>query len=199
MRQPVHDPQRVRVLGIDSGFATLGLAVVEGNPELGIQSARLVRLEFHGTKKSEKKVRRMIRVCTDDARRIRSFLADVGAVIDQERPVALAVEWYQPNPKQGGFANSAWKAAITVGALLSLGRSSKLAVLEQLPADVKRLVGNNQASKLEVQAWLCAHLAGFEAAISKIAASKREHPADAAAHALIALSELAERRRDAAL
>lgn len=193
----------MRILGIDSGFATMGLAVVERAP-LGESMHKLVHLEFHGTEKVEKKARRMIRACTDDARRVLEMVGAVEQVVREHeargRPIqAIAVEWFAPNPRQKGFASGGWKAAISVGAVMGLACGRRLPVLEQLPGDIKSLVGDRGASKAEVEAWLVANLRGFREAIARIPRSKREHPSDAAAHALVGLLEMEARRKAAGL
>ena len=199
MREPIKTLDRiVRVAGIDSGFATLGLAIVEGDPR-SWKDASLLHLVSLVTKKADKKARKQMRVCTDDVSRIRDLAKKVGHDLEGFGAQAIAVEWFTPNPRQGGFASGGWKAAITVGALLSLGWERRLAVLDQLPLDVKALVGSRSASKQDVEDWLRANLAGFSAEIDKISKTHREHAADAAAHALIGLRELGERREAAAL
>lgn len=199
MRNPIQQNEAlVRVMGIDSGFATLGLAVVEGSPS-DWRHAQLLTLRSVATRKAVKKARKQMRVCTDDVSRIRAMVREVEDVLDTQGAAAIAVEWFTPNPRQGGFASGGWKAAITVGGLLTLGWARRLAVLEQLPSDVKALVGNRSASKQDVEDWLRTNLSGFREAIDAINKTQREHAADAAAHALIGLRELGERREAAAL
>lgn len=199
MRSPVQRGREAVVTGVDSGFATLGIATVIGDPALGVAGARLVRLEFHGTEKADKKARKLVRVSTDDHRRVVLMSDAVASAVDKDASDALAVEWFMPNPKQGGFGSGGWKAAITVGAVLRVGREREIAVLDQLPADTKALVGSRSASKEDVTAWLCEHLRGFQEAVEKIPKTKREHPSDAAAHALVGLIELGARRQAAGL
>jgi len=202
-RTPVPDPARDIVIGVDGGLANVGIAVVSGiargTREQVLASARLEHLCHVKTEKLEKKMRTKIRVSTDDRTRIEKLAAVLAATAQTWPPQAIAVEWYVPNPRQMGFASGGWKTAIFVGAALGVARGLGVACLDQLPADVKALVGDRSASKEDVEAWLCEHLPGFAEMISEIARTNREHPSDGAAHGMIGLVELAERRRAAGL
>lgn len=200
-RTPVQRGTELVVVGVDTGLATLGIASVQGDPALGVRGARCIRLEYQHTKKLTKKMRELVRTSTDDRNRV-DFLVDaVERVVEIDAAHALAVEWFAPNPKQKGFASGAWKAAVTVGGCLRLGRGRRMATMEQLPSDVKKLVGTQSASKADITAWLCDHLAGFREALAALdlGEADEEHPSDAAGHALVGLIELGKRRRDAAL
>lgn len=199
----IHRPDVV--VGVDGGLASVGIAVVSGlargSREAVIRSACVQRLEYASTKKIEKKLRTKVRASTDDRSRIEDLTDTLTRVVREcpAPPVALAIEWYVPNPKQRGFASGAWKTAIMVGAALGVARGLGIAALDQLPGDVKQLVGSASASKDDVEAWLAEHVPGFSTQIQRFARTNREHPSDAAAHAVLGLVELAERRRAAGL
>lgn len=203
---PAAPSERISILAIDSGLASLGLCVVAGHLEGGVAGLRVEVLEVFKTQKADKKARRKIRVSTDDHRRIDEFMDRVLNQIRKAKPTVLVVEWYAPmirSAKSQTGANG-WKAALVVGAVLGVGRALGIPVLEQLSGD-KRQLGKDFGAKVvsggkeDVEAWLSKHLPGFKQAIAKIAKSHREHPTDAAAHAVLALREVCERRLEAAL
>lgn len=212
MRQAVRGrSSRIVVVGIDAGMATMGVAAVSG--ELGGRASRFAceGLWFYATKKADKKLRRAIRVSTDDRTRIDELLDRCIRLVVGVRASAIALEWYQPTSSHSSLRGqeqrqsaNGWKAALTVGGVLGIGRAIGVPVLEQLSLDRRKLGRDTDqpvasGGKQDVEDWLREHLAGFTGAIDAIAKSHREHPSDAAAHAVLAFAELAERRRAAAL
>ncbi len=195
-----------RTTGFDSGYGKAGVATVEIGPE-GPTLLALNRVSTTKTAGSKKKAtkkaprrkagdppRRKLRVCEDDGNRAwRVELAVIDHIV-QFQPRAVAVEYYTVGSSQGGRPNaSGWKTVLSVGGILCLGRFLGIDTYEQLPLDIGKLIGMETWEKIDVEDWLRDNLPGFSAAIDEIPKTYREHPSDAAAHALIRARALLQR------
>lgn len=181
----------VTVLGVDPGFASMGMAVLR--LEEGADLPRCLHLQVVETKGTAKKLRRNLRVAADDLRRTRGLQEALAQVIEQHEPYALAYEVYQPFRAQGG---NAWKAARAEGLVQGIGMDRGLHVMGFLPMDLKiQIVGKKTASKTEVAEALRIKIAHFGDRLDVFPSTKQEHVSDAAGHALLALEELISMRK----
>lgn len=170
----------MRVMGIDPGFASLGLAVLD--------EQRILACDVITTKK-EKAPRAQVRVSVDDSRRLGELCDSVIGAIERHGVTAVAVEVFTTIP--GKMAGGAVKTALAYGALYSLVHARGLLWLPLVPTDLKRaLCGRVSASKTEVQAAVESRLPDAAAAVQALAKGKREHAADAIAAAIVGQEEL---------
>jgi Holliday junction resolvasome RuvABC endonuclease subunit len=180
----------VRILGVDTGLANVGLCVIDGSGD----RYACAHAEVFRTAKASKKARRNLRVSTDDARRLGEIYDHVTDLIHRYRPHGIAVEAYTPNPGQRGVG--AWKTAMAYALILAVGRAHKVAVFTYLPADIKKPFGGRlSASKEEVAANLVQHVEGFRALYAPIAKALKEHASDACAHGVLGVQEMISMRR----
>jgi len=163
------------VLGIDPGFAALGLALVE----LEQEGERVRRLEVVTTEPSARKLE--VRASDDNLRRTCELAAALEERIGPE-VIALAVE-AQSWPRNAG---SSVKVALAWGALAAVAQRHGLPVLQASPQEVKRAIaGAKTASKAEVQTALelrYAEMPDWPARRDQV-----EHAADALAAAVACL------------
>jgi Holliday junction resolvasome RuvABC endonuclease subunit len=178
LRLLVHEPPRI--LGIDPGFASLGLAVLQGE--------RLLACEVLATEKAKAK-RADLRVSVDDSRRLGEICEAVTAVLERHHVDAVAIEVFTMVP--GKMAGGASKTAMAYGALYALARARGCLWLPLVPDDLKRgLCGRRSASKAEVQTAVCDLTFGARAALDAMPKTKREHAADAIAAAIVGRTEV---------
>ena len=180
----------LRVMGVDPGFASLGVVVLEQRQgQIQALAANVLR-----TKKASKKVLRDLRISADDQRRLRSFWDGLQGIAALHSPQALAVETYAPQPGRGG--GNAWKAAVVYGLVQGLGLAQGLQVLPFVPSDLKRVFTRSaSASKQAVADVVLGQVTGLAAFLDQLPAGQHEHVTDAAGHALLGLREMAEMRR----
>jgi len=180
----------LRTGGIDPGFASLGIAILEKDAEGEIQLLFLKVLE---TQKGNKKAMRDLRVAADDQRRLKIYWDGVQDAITNYRPHAFGVESYAPWPGQMG--GNAWKVAFAFQLAVCAGWAQGLAPLIFRPDDLKRrLLGKNSGTKGEIETALCSKIAGMKEILDKIPKTKREHAADAVGHAYLAMEEVEKMR-----
>lgn len=194
LRTPVHVPApgEVRIFGVDTGFANIGLAVVEGFA--GSDGLRALHVEVLRTQKATKKARRNLRVSTDDARRLEEIFDHVKALVPRFHPLGFAIEVYSPNPTQRGVG--AWKTAMVYALIFGLARGCGLPVFSYLPADIKKPFGGRlSASKEAVAEALIDQVQDFESCFSPIPDTLKEHASDACAHAVLGVQEMLRMRQ----
>lgn len=184
----------LRVLGLDPGFAEMGMAVLEKTPD---QHLRVVTLEPIRTKRSDKKAMRNLRVSDDDERRSREIWNALGDALVRYKPQVIAVEQYTPFKAQGG---GAFKVMRICGLIHGFALSHDVLYLSFNPQDLKRgTTGRLSASKEEVAAGLAMRVEGFDAALKKFPKGLHEHLGDAAGHAFLAFAEVQKMREMVAL
>ncbi len=175
---------RFTVLGIDPGFASLGVARISSiDGKLIAESIRVVT-----TKKASKKARLTLRVSADDVHRARCLWDGMNEMTDGVD--AVAYEVYAPF--QGGEQRIAHgtKTAMACGLALALGFAANVPVIPVLPTDIKReITGRVSASKTAVCEVLVRQISQLEDLLSSIRKTKREHASDAAAVAFVGLTE----------
>jgi Holliday junction resolvasome RuvABC endonuclease subunit len=167
-------------MGIDPGFANIGISKLLFDPSLGYH---LDGLEYIGTTKKDKKLG--LREKADDVRRLGEIVKRFDEIV---RKWPADVYAFEEVPSVRNSKNVR-KIALGWGACYALAsRKSDVVVLEYGPQDLKYVVtGNPQCSKKEMDEALSKRfqaLAEFE-----IAESKREHIADATAAALKAAQD----------
>jgi crossover junction endodeoxyribonuclease RuvC len=163
----------MRIVGIDPGFANLGLAAVELHQPAG---STLLGIKLVRTQPTAKKQR--MAAADDESRRLAEIEDAMISFFDEYKPDIVAME----NPPWGKNAHAVKSCALMWGAAHCLCRTRGLVLINVSAQEIKKaLTGNKSASKEEV----------FDAVKSKhptftkwptIAAV--EHVADAAGAAL---------------
>ncbi len=166
----------LRALGVDAGTANLGLACVT----LDAEGPRCVGARYVATHQDKSLLRAM-----DDVRRLQLVLSAIDAAVVDWRPDIIAIEWYAP--RQGGQRHG-WKTVLVVGAVVALAWCHATPCHPQLPAALRRFAGD-AATKQAVIDWATAHIVDFAHHLTPIARGKRDHVADAAGHAWLALTK----------
>ncbi len=175
--------QALRIMGIDPGFANLGISKLLYDPSVGYD---LVGLEFIGTKKRSKKLG--LRQKADDARRLEIIVERFDEIV---RIWPADVYSFEECPSISLNARNTRKIAMAWGACFALARRRPGTImLEYSPGDLKEVVtGNTTASKKEMIELLEQRFPAL--AEHPIAKSKKEHLADAIAAALKAAQDQA--------
>lgn len=177
--------QRIRTLGVDPGFAKMGVAVLE---KTTAGSARAIHLRVIETKKASKKELRSLRVASDDQWRLHEIWSALDAVGQEYGPfAAVGVETYSPYRGTG----SGWKAALAYQLVCCQAWNWGVSALPFMPQDIKRaFAGNISASKGDIIEAMGSKIVSFVVHLEGIAKTKHEHVADAAGHAYLAIEEI---------
>lgn len=129
------------VLGVDVGFASMGLALVQ----LGPESETLLKTWVVRTEKSSRKL--AVRSADDTARRSRELAQELERVLREAGPGAVAIEapsW----PRSAGVSA---KLGCAFGVLFGWAERYHLPLVMASPQDLKRaLCGVKTASKGDV-------------------------------------------------
>jgi Holliday junction resolvasome RuvABC endonuclease subunit len=169
----------LRIVGIDPGLASLGLAVLEWDGaqwRLSQDGLRVV-----GTRKSPRKQR--IRATDDNVRRAR----EIGVLLEQHCGVPGVAAVCAEALSFPRSASVAAKVALVWGVLAEMTRARGLALLQSTPQEVKRAgCGCVSASKEDVQAAMCARFPEAGPPLRALGA-RAEHAADALAAAVACL------------
>jgi len=163
----------VFVLGIDPGFASVGICAASIEPDrILVESVAVVRTAPSGKK-------RHIRAADDNLERARTIAKEIARWVDDWSPVAICAE-SMSFPRS---SSSAAKMAMCWGTIASIAEAHRLPVLQATPQEIKLAVaGRKTASKEEVQAGVEGHLSSFAAkGLEEIPRSQREHVYDAIA------------------
>jgi len=176
------------VLGVDPGFATVGLSVV------GLFNDNFVLLgsKFIGTKKEDKKLRTNLRANVDDQRRYREIYDQM---VEFASPFSLSAISAESYSVSGARAGNAWKAAVVYGGVIFWAFCNKIYIAPFMPIDLKkRFCKAGNTGKLDVENALCKEVSSFKEEIAKYGKTKREHIADATGHAVLLLEEIKRNR-----
>lgn len=177
-------------MGIDPGFGTSGIVVLE-QVDKNIQPKVLLATTVQ-TKKADKKLRMNLRATNDDQRRYKEIWEKLDEIADKYEISAVGIEAYRVFSGQGG---NAWKTAVVYGGILFWCFTRGVYVVPFLPSDLKkRFCDKKNASKKEVEDRISFLVQGMHEALQTIPKTKREHVADAAGHAILALEEVEEYR-----
>ena len=173
-------------LGVDPGFSSMGIAVIQRN---ALGQINLMTADVLETKKANKKAMRDLRVAADDQRRMREFWDRLLDCIDSYEPKAVGVESYAPWPGQMG--GNAWKVAFSYQMAICACWTKGIRPLSFRPDDLKRrILGKNSGDKRSVELMLYTKIGGLEAFLATMPKTKHEHAADAAGHAYLAMMEV---------
>lgn len=180
---------KLTVMGIDPGFASVGVAVLE---ESKVQ-AKITVLRVLKTEKGSKKELRTLRMSADDSRRLQELWQHLSTLVRAYKPRALAVEAYSPFTGRGG--GNAWKTSMVYGLVHGLGLAFDIPVFPFLPADLKRKFGMKaSATKQDVADGLATFVPSVREALERLNKTDREHASDAAGHAYLAYAEVQKMR-----
>lgn len=166
----------VFVLGLDTGFSNIGLAVV--NLGTTLQATTLVEITHFETEKAATKKR--VREADDRFARTRLIARNVHAVMRRYPAIrAVCFESMSPVRNSGVMA----KIGMCFGVVATLVELTDLPVLESSPQEIKKAVcGAKGATKEDIQKQLDALFKGSPKAmldVAGLAQGKREHPYDA--------------------
>lgn len=190
----------VRVIGVDPGFASIGLAVVEFIDNDIAHGGPLVRwLDATLVETAPSPARARAYACDDALRRTNEIAGALDRYVQRWSVGlrAICAESFSP-PRN---ASAAAKVAFTWGALVATARRHGVPVLQALPQRVKiDVAGAKNATKDEVAVAVERICDGHAPTLDGIARSKREHVYDAAAVAISCMNSdlLAIARRGSA-
>jgi Holliday junction resolvasome RuvABC endonuclease subunit len=173
------------VMGIDPGFASMGVAVI-GRSNAGAR-IQLLHLGTVSTAKATKKARVNLRATNDDQRRYDEIYDAIEALRQRYRPTAVGVEAYHPYVE----AATGWKTAVVYGGIIFWARASNIYCAPYIPQDLKRrFCGNQSGSKLAVASVVMQLIVGAPEAYLATNKTQREHVGDALGHAVLVLEEI---------
>ena len=136
--------RRLFAAGIDPGFATMGLAMVEIFPEP--DQDRVEFLNVFRTMRSDKK--RKVLAADDNVRRARELLATMKGILDHEDLVAICAE-SMSFPRNSSCAA---KLAMSWGIIITLAELHDLPIIQATPKEIKKATTSKySASKDEVE------------------------------------------------
>ncbi|MDI3298297.1 MAG: crossover junction endodeoxyribonuclease RuvC [Bacillota bacterium] len=162
----------MRVLGLDPGLRVTGYALLEATPD-----GRAARLVEGGTLR--------VPAAGGLAERLAQLARDAGALVEELRPDAVAVEAVH---SRSPFPQSAILLAHARGVLLACAAGAGVTVAEYTAADIKKSVTGRGAAGKEQVARMVERLLGLAGPLQP------DHVSDAAA---CALCHLANRRAEA--
>lgn len=164
-------------LGLDPGFASIGVSVVCLSSPLSMLALRVIRTDkLKGRKSTEDNLERSIEISKT-----------LFAVLDEFPGIKIVCAEsmsYPPN------ASTAAKMSLCWGVIAALIQQKDLAWVQQSPQEIKKKVcGNRAATKEDIQAAVVALFSGQDLASlhPKVPKTKEEHLYDAAASVLAAL------------
>ena len=187
MRVSTNSKKQV-VMGIDPGFASMGIAILEReNSKIRIVSGGV----FH-TKKAEKKSRNNLRVTNDDVHRQIDVCNIVNEIYKQHHPFAVGVEGYRVYASGSGA-----KTMASYGGVIWWAATVGIHVAPFLPDDLRRRFcpGIKKSTKEDVERGVCKVVEGATMFLGRLNKTEHEHLADAIGHAVLILEDLSELRR----
>lgn len=132
----------MRIVGIDPGFANLGLAAIELHQPAG---STLLGIKLVRTQPTAKKQR--MAAADDESRRLAEIEDAMISFFDEYKPDIVAME----NPPWGKNAHAVKSCALMWGAAHCLCRTRGLVLINVSAQEIKKaLTGNKSASKEEV-------------------------------------------------
>ena len=159
------------ILGIDPGFASIGIAIVKS------ETMEVVELRLVETEKSNKKLN--VLATSDNFRRSKEIYQAVDSVIREYDPAMIAVE-SMSFPRN---ASSAAKMAYAWGVLAAIAAQTKIPVIQSTPQSIKkRLTSSIKADKNQIKQALFAKYGEcilLEAGLKNYPKGSWEHPLDA--------------------
>lgn len=180
------NPRTIRVMGVDPGIASMGVAILEWSPEAPWPKADQLKLiKTPGTpKKVLNRKATKGRVSDDDQRRVKlqyEALSELATDI-----VAIGAEVYTVGA--GGLGGNSWKTCFSYQSVCCFAWANDIQLYVQRPDDLKRqIVGKKAGGKVQVMGKLIAEINGLDIFLEGHAPGSWEHLSDAAGHALLAL------------
>ena len=175
--------RRVRILGLDPGFSSIGWAIIhagKGNEIIQCTEAGVIRTKPDNGNKNASNVRRIMEISKALNKLVTTHKVHVVG--------CEAMSWTR-------FSNADRAVAFFWGALGAvLANKTAITSLEQItPVQVKELLtGNKKASKEDVHDAACKKVEGLRHQLGKIGAkTQRNHASDAAAVAYCTLTSTA--------
>lgn len=180
------DDSELVVMGVDPGLATGGIVIANRRSD---GRANFIDAFVIGTEKCSKKQRKNTRITDDDVRRHKEIFEVFEIAYGKYKPYAVGIETYMPFNARGG--GNSLKTLGVYGGVLWWCFSRGLVVFPFLPIELKmRCVGCRSASKINVESRVRLELVGLDRAMRDIDKGNREHIADAAGYALLAIDEV---------
>ncbi|MFA5186378.1 MAG: crossover junction endodeoxyribonuclease RuvC [Patescibacteria group bacterium] len=173
---------KTSIIGIDGGFSSVGWAVLELTATT--ETETLVNMGVIRTAKSDKKLN--VLSSSDSFRRCQEIAVVLGKVLDLYSPRVVAIESLSL-PRNAGVSA---KIGMGYGVLAALLSARSLPMAQVSPQGVKKtLAGSQSASKACVQEALAKRFGSpFQKRLEEFNKTVREHPADALAVAVAALT-----------
>ena len=163
----------MRVLGVEPGFASVGLAFIE---ILGEGQYRAEHLETIRTKRSTLKTN----IWDDNYERCEFIGKRVTELIEHYGPQLVAIEaesWTRTHTDS--------VVGLGRGVIYGITSSRGLPTSQWHPKQVRQaLLNKQQASKSDLEEWLGKHVLDFHRKLTPITKSQQNHAADAAAVAI---------------
>lgn len=164
----------------------MGVAILEKSNEGSIVVQMVQVLE---SQKAPKSTLRLIRIASDDQRRLWSFWIELHTIMDIYQPRALAVEQWRPFPGQMG--GNAWKVGQACQVVQCAAWQRNLPQFSFLPSDLKRrFLGKQAGDKNRIGYAILQEVEGLAPLLSSVPRGKHEHLYDAVGLAYLALEEL---------
>jgi Holliday junction resolvasome RuvABC endonuclease subunit len=169
---------RLRVMGIDPGFANFGWAVVE------LCATKGPHVALAGVIRTEKEAKKQNTYAAhDNIRRAREIASTLGELIEAFEVRALCVE-SMSFPRN---ASVAAQMAMSWGVIATYADRFRLPIVSISPQAIKLAVAaSKSASKDDVARGVTARMTGVSKEVAHVPESKREHCYDAAASVLAA-------------
>lgn len=176
------------ILGVDPGFAHMGMTILKYDSNTSL--IQVVDSFVIGTNPSKKAAK----VANDDVARMRVLWAAVKQAFVDYPIECVGVETYTvfDNAKNKG-KGVGWKAGWLYSITCAVAFEHNATVYPFSPADLKRRMASKvSASKDDIENAMCQHLPDLNQFLNQTSPSLREHAADSAGHALMALKDYAK-------
>lgn len=182
----------MRVLGIDPGFAAMGVARVWWTPWSENPAVLMPRSE--GLDLWETKPDKTAKKSADSNARIEWYASQLWDLVQSWRPDLIAVEMQAPQANR--FNLGVVQNLGRIRGLLDMLSAQGHQVIELHPHQVRRYLDLTiKAEKAEVEEAVCREVSLAREALEKWPPSRREHPADAVAIAFAGYWEQNKQRR----
>ena len=184
---------KVIIMGIDPGFATAGVCVVEYDFKENVFGKPELRLFTSKGETKKDRAKHNIRQTTDDIRRLQEMTEFYEGVLNEFKPAVAGIETFAPRPNQG----LGWKAAMGVSLAVSMLHVRSIGIYPFISVDIKKgILGKASGSKEEIIAKLKEQ---FVLGDLKMAESKLEHVFDALGICIIVKNEVFKVRKMAGI
>ena len=184
---------KVTIMGIDPGFATGGVCVVDYDFDKGCFGEPALRLFTSKGETKKDRAKHNIRQTTDDIRRLQEMTDFYTSVFEEFKPDLAGLETFAPRPGQG----NGWKAAMGVSVAVSMLHVRGIGTYPFISIDIKKgILGKASGSKEEIIAKLKTQ---FVLGNLKMAESKLDHVFDALGICILVKNEALKVRKMAGI